>query len=189
MPGRAPGRKERRVKVYRYPKSALAGDYVRSAIGLAVGLGVLLSVPATPAIIIVAGGLTVLFGYFGLRTVQRHVVKVAVTDEEICNSGFLTRTLSWGDLEALKLRYYGTKRQDRGGGGGGFMQMTLRGRNASFVYESSLGGFRSIAWRAAKAMRENGISVDPTSAGNLLAIGLDADGEKPPPDDEGVFET
>lgn len=174
------------MKIYRYPKGALAGDYLRAGIGVGVGLGVMLSVPPTPAIILVFGGLTALFGYFGYRTVQRHVVKVAVTDDEICNAGFSTRTLSWADLESLKLRYYGTKRQQRGSSG--FMQMTLAGKGASFVYESSMQGFQIIAWRAAKAMRENGHSVDPTSAGNLLAIGLDADGEKPPPDD-GVVES
>ena len=63
------------------------------------------------------------------------------------------------------------------------MQLTLKGGGRSFTFESSMDGFRYVAWRAAKAMRENGQSVDPTSAGNLLAIGLDADGEKPPPEE------
>ena len=170
------------MKVYRYPPRALMGDYVRSGVGLAVGLGVMLSVTPTPAIIVIFGGLTGLFGFFGYRTLQRHVVKVAVTDDEICNAGFRTRTMAWTDLQKLKLRYYGTKRQQRGGDG--FMQMTLAGSGASFSYESSLAGFRFIAWRAAKAIRENGGSVDPTSAGNLLAIGLDADGERPPPNED-----
>ena len=170
------------MKVCRYPSRALAGDYVRAGIGLAVGLGVLLSVPPTPAIIIIFGGLAALFGFFGFRTVQRHLVKVAITDDEICNAGFSTRTLAWADLENLKLRYYGTRKQQPGGGG--FMQMTLSGDGASLSYESSLEGFRFIAWRAAKALRDNGRSLDPSSAGNLLAIGLDADGEAPPPEFE-----
>lgn len=170
------------MKVYQYPPRSLAGDYIRSGVGLAVGLGVLLSVSPSTPIIIVFGGITGLFGFFAYRTIQRHVVKVAVTDDEICNAGFFTRTMAWTDLEKLKLRYYGTKRQQRGGDG--FMQLTLAGGGASFSYESSLKGFRYIAWRAAKALRENGGSVDPTSAGNLLAIGLDADGEKPPPSDD-----
>jgi hypothetical protein len=48
--------------------------------------------------------------------------------------------------------------------------------------ESSIGGFEYIAWRAAKAARENGVSLDPTSAGNLLEIGIDADEDKPAPE-------
>lgn len=170
------------MRIYRYPPRALAGDYIRAAAGLTVGLGVMLSVSPTPAIIAIFGGLTCIFGFFGYRTLQRHVVKVAVTDDEICNAGFRARTMAWSDLEKLKLRYYGTKKQQRGSSG--FMQMTLAGGGASFSYESSLAGFRYIAWRAAKAIRENGGSVDPTSAGNLLAIGLDADGERPPPQDD-----
>ncbi len=61
------------------------------------------------------------------------------------------------------------------------MQLTLTGGGTSLTFESSLAGFDYITWRASKAARENGLSMDSTSAGNLLAIGLDADGESPPP--------
>lgn len=172
------------MKVYRYPPRALTGDYVRSAAGIVVGFGVLLSAPASPAIIVIGGGVAGLFSLFGFRTVQRHVTKVALTEGEICDAAFGTRVMNWSDLERLKLRYYGTRRQERGGGEvkGGFMQLTLKGGGQSFTYESSMEGFTYIAWRAAKAARENGMSLDPTSAGNLLAIGLDADRETPPPE-------
>jgi hypothetical protein len=147
---------------------------------MSLGFGVLLSVPPTPAIIVIFGSVAGLFSLFGLRTVQRHVTKVAVTDVEICNAGFGTRTLCWRDLGQVKLRYYGTKRQERGQSG--FMQLMLKGGGKSLTYDSGLEGFKYIAWRAAKAARENEVSVDPTSAGNLLALGLDADGEAPPPE-------
>lgn len=172
------------MRIYRYPGRALTGDYVRSAAGILVGFGVLLSGPATPAIIAIGGGVAGLFSLFGFRTVQRHVTKVAVTEGEICNAAFGTRIMCWTDLERLKLRYYGTRRQERRGSGvtGGFMQLTLSGAGQSFTFESSMQGFTYIAWRAAKAARENGVSLDPTSADNLLAIGLDADRETPPPE-------
>ena len=169
------------MREYRYAPRVLLGDYLRAGVGLAVGLGILLAVEPSPMIVIVFGAVAVLFGIFGLRTVQRHITKVAVTDEEICNAAFGTRSLSWSDLERFKLRYYGSKRQHKGEGG--FMQLSLSGGGASLSYESSIDGFNYIAWRAAKAMRENGLSMDPTSAGNLLAMGLDADGERPPPED------
>ena len=184
------------MRIYRYPVQSLTGDYLRSAAGLAVGLAVLLSVPATPVIFSVFGTVVALFGYFGVRTLQRHMLKVAVTDVEICNSGFGTRVIAWNKLQSVKLRYFGTKRHQRGGGGGGsggsgggsgsgFMQLTLKGGGTSLTYESSLEGFDHIAWRATRAARDNGVAVDPTSAGNLLAIGVDADGELPPPLDLG----
>lgn len=168
------------MKVLRYPGRVLVGDYVRTAVGLLVGVGVLLSVPATPAIIVVFGGIAGLFSFFGLRTVQRQVTRIAVTEVEICSAGFGSRVLSWADLERMKLRYYGTKRQERGRGG--FMQLTLRSGGKSLTCDSGIEGFRYIAWRAAKAARENGVTVDPASAGNLLALGLDADGDVPPPE-------
>ena len=168
------------MKVYRYPGRALTGDYFRSAAGMLIGFGVLLTVPATTVIVIVFGGVAGLFSYFGVRTMQRHMTRVAITDSEICNAAFGTRVMRWGDLEWLKLRYYGTKRQQRGQGG--FMQLTLKGGGESFTYDSGIEGFKYIAWRSAKAARQNGVSVDPTSAGNLLALGLDADVEAPPPE-------
>ena len=62
------------------------------------------------------------------------------------------------------------------------MQLTLKGGGLAFTYDTGMQGFNYIAWRAAKAARDNGVSVDPTSAGNLLALGFDADGEMPPPE-------
>ena len=168
------------MKVFRYPGRAVAGDYIRAAAGIVIGFGVLLSVPPTPAIILVFGGVAGLFSLFGFRTLQRQMTKVAVTDAEICRAGFGSRVMSWSDLERLKLRYYGTKRQERAQGG--FMELTLKGGGASLACDSGIDGFRYIAWRAAKAARDNGVSVDPASAGNLLALGIDADGEVPPPE-------
>ena len=168
------------VRIYRYPSRALAGDYIRSLVGVSVCLGILVAQPAGLVVLVLAGGSGALFAYFTFRTVQRHMTKVAVTDSEICNAGFASRVMSWGSLERLKLRWYGTKRQDRGGGG--FMQLTLKGGGLAFTYDTGMQGFNYIAWRAAKAARDNGVSVDPTSAGNLLALGFDADGEMPPPE-------
>jgi len=162
------------MSVYRYPRHALVGDYVRTAAGLGVGLGVLATVPLTPAIVIVFGGLTGLFLVFGLRTVQRQVLQVAVTGAAISSAGLVARTLPWSALDRLTLRYYGTRRQRREGGSG-FMQLTLHGAGASLRFESSIDGFEHIAREAARAAARNGIALDPASAGNFLGLGIDAD--------------
>lgn len=169
------------MKVYRYPLRSLLGDYLRAGVGLAVGLGVLVTVPASLTIVLVFGGLTLLFLLFGLRTVQRHMLQVALTDEQICGASIRTAVLPWQSLERIKLRYYGTRRQRRREDGGGFMQLSLKGAGTALTLESSIDGFELIAWRAAKAARENGVSLDPTSAGNLLDLGIDADRDTPPP--------
>lgn len=166
------------MKVYRYPMRTLAGDYLRAATGLSVGVG-LMWLGASTWTLAVGTGIAGLFSLFGCRTLQRHATKVAISDDEICNVTLGTRVMGWGELERLKLRYYGTKRQEKGSEG--FMQLTLKGGGQSLTYDSGIEGFTFITWRAAKAARENGVSFDPASAGNLLAIGLDADRETPPP--------
>lgn len=169
------------MKEYRYPLRALAGDYMRSLTGAVVGFGVMLSVPPSPAIILIFGSVAGLCSFFGYRTIQRHLTRVAVSESGICDSGIGTRIIPWEELQVLKLRYYGTRRQERGEGG--FMQLTLRGVTSTLTYESTMEGFNYIVWRAAKALRANSNAVDPTSAGNLLALGVDADSDTPPPED------
>src|SRR5690606_29280126 len=71
------------MKELRYPPRVLYADYLRSAAGLAVGLGVLLTVPPGPVILVIFGGLSLLFGAFGLRTVHRHNLRVTVGEESI----------------------------------------------------------------------------------------------------------
>jgi len=162
------------MTVYRYPRRALIGDYVRATAGLAVGLGVLITAPSAPAIVAVFGGITLLFLIFGLRTVQRQLVQVAITCDGIRAAGLISRSIPWRALDRLTLRYYGTRRQQREGSGG-FLQLTLRGGGASLRLESSIEGFDEIVRQAAIAAQTNGVSVDPTSAGNLLDLGVDAD--------------
>ena len=164
------------MKVYRYPIRTLAGDYLRAAAGFSVGVG-LMSLGASTLVITIGTGIAGLFSLFGCRTLQRHVTKVAVDDREIRNVAFGTRVMGWADLERFKLRYYGTKRQEKGSEG--FMQLTLYGGSTSLIYDSGLEGFDFVTWRAAKALRENGRSPDPTTAGNLLTLGLDGEGAMP----------
>ena len=170
------------MNVFRYPGKSLIGDYIRSGVGLAVGLSVLASASSSIMIVIIFGALTVLFLAFGFRTVKRQMLRVAITDEEIHGAGLGTRALPWGRLDQLKLRYYGTRRQRVRESSGGFMQLTLKGAGATMTLESSIDGFEYIAWRATKAARENGVSLDPASAGNLLELGIDADADQPAPD-------
>ena len=178
------------MHIYRYPSRSLSGDYLRALVGLSVGVGVLFHAQDSLVVTLVFGAVALLFGTFLLRTVQRSVTKVALSEDEIARADFITRVIPWDGLQRLKLRYFGTRRERReesdGRPSGGFWQLTLAGPDGRMVFESNLEGFDMIAWRAARAARENGVSIDPTSAGNLLALGVDADGEGPPPDGVGL---
>jgi hypothetical protein len=105
---------------------------------------------------------------------------VAVTPEGIFTKSVFRREIPWSDLRAVKLRFFGTRRQVKAGSGG-FMQLTLNGRRHKMEFESSLEGFEDIAWHAARAMRQNSLTVDPTTAGNLLSLGVHADEDTPRP--------
>ncbi len=165
---------------YRYPPSAVMGDYLRSAVGLAVGLGVLLTVPASTVILIVFGGLTMIFLLFALRTLQRHLTQITLDQDGIFRRDLFSQTLRWQELQDLRLRYFGTHRQHRSGGGG-FMQLSLRGQGRRMKIESDLEGFEDVTRLAAAAAKTNGVSLDPASAGNLLAMGIDPDFEETAP--------
>lgn len=160
---------------YRYPPSAVMGDYFRTAVGLFVGLGVLASVPANWILVVVFGGISVIFLLFGLRTLQRHLTQLTLDQQGIFRSDLFSQTLLWQDLQRLHLRYFGTRRQHNGGSG--FMQLTLKGNGRSMKIESDIEGFEDIARQAAEAAKHNGVSLDPTSAGNFLALGIDPDFE------------
>lgn len=162
--------------VLRYPPRVLVGDYLRSGAGLLVGLGVLAVVPPNLPVLIIFGGIALLFAVFGLRTVLRQRLEVALTDQEIACRGLGTRVLPWDELEALKLRYFGARRGKRSVFGSGFMELKLTGAGTAITFESSLDGFKQIAERAAQAGRQNGLEIDPASASNLIELGIDPQG-------------
>ncbi len=174
------------MNVFRYPVRSLVGDYLRAGVGVTVGLSVLASAPGSIVVVIIFGGVTALFGGFAYRTLRRHLLRVALTAEAIHSSGLGSQELPWGKLDLVKLRYFGTRRQRKRETGGGFMQLTLNGAGASLTLESSIEGFEYIAWHAAKAARENGVCLDPASAGNLLELGIDADEDGPAPEITGT---
>lgn len=168
------------ITYYRYPRRALAGDYLRSAGG--VGLGAFALTAAEPGIWLVAifGGLTAIFGFFGLKTLERQLLEVAITPEGIFTKSLQRKEIPWQDLQEVKLRFFGTRRQVKSNSGG-FMQLTLNGSRHKMAFESSIEGFSDIAWHAARALRSNSLTVDPTTAGNLLSLGVNADEDTPRP--------
>ncbi|GAB4392304.1 MAG: hypothetical protein Tsb0032_07390 [Kiloniellaceae bacterium] len=168
------------MRQFRYPPRVLFGDYLRSAAGLFVGLGVLLDAPATPLVVVIFGGIAGLFAVFGLRTAHRHHLRIAVTEDEIACRGALTKVLPWGEIEAMKLRYFGSRRSKWRPLGSGFMQLTLKGAGTAMTFESSLQDFDWLAGRAAQAMRARGLELDPATSSNLIELGVDPTTEAAP---------
>lgn len=171
----------------RYPGNRLTGDWLRTLCGLGIGFGMLLFTPLTWWTLLVFGPVALLFLYFGRRTLEKQLQRVALSDQGLWVRDLGERVLPWPDLQRVRLRFYGSRRQhQRLKSGdpqtGGFMELTLQAAGQRVKLESSLEGFALIAWRAARAARESGVPLDPASAGNLLDIGVDPDQDTPPPE-------
>lgn len=161
------------MRQFRYPSRTLMSDYLRSAAGLFVGFGVLLSVPPSLPVVLLFGSLAALFAAFALRTLYRHNLRVAVTDDAIACRGLVSRVIPWQEIAGMKLRYFGSRRSKWRPLGSGFMQLTVKGAGAAMTFESSIEGFEWLAARAAAAMRARGLDLDPATAGNLIELGID----------------
>jgi hypothetical protein len=166
------------MRQLRYPLRVLAGDYLRAAAGLFVGLGVLATVPPAPAILAIFGSLAALFAVFGLRTAHRHLLRVAVSDSGIACNGITAKSIPWPQIDSVRLRYFGSRRSKWRPLGGGFMQLTLKGAGTSMTFESGIADFDWLAGRAAEALRLRGRTLEPATASNLIELGIDPD---PPP--------
>lgn len=171
-------------EILRYPPSGLAGDYIRSATGVAIAVGVLWTNPPSWTLGLIFGAVLLLFGGFGVRTLDSHAMRLRLTPKGLTRRGFRTRCATWADMQSVKLRYFGKRKRDvaEGHHQSGFFQLTLRGPWGRMRFESPLQGFDYLVWRAGKAARTTGIGLDPTTAENMLALDIDPDGEQRPPE-------
>src|SRR5260370_15008004 len=104
-----------------YPLSALFGDYLRAAAGFFPTIAVLAIEPVGIVGTTMLGGFAALFAVFGIRTALRHCMFIEVTEAALQSSGLLQASISWSKLDRMKLSYYSTRRDGRGG----WMQLKL----------------------------------------------------------------
>ena len=159
-----------------YPWEALRGDYIRGALGTAVGAG-----GAVAAGWGVVGwgfaGLGALFVFFIARTAIRQQTSYQLTEQGLQRSNTTIlfggpagrkAELRWDDLKAIKLRYYSTKRDKSDG----WMQLTLSAEGRRFGIESTIDGFDDIVAATARAIARNGLTVSDSTLANFAALGV-----------------
>ncbi len=159
------------VSSHRYPRNAIIGDYGRAALGMALTLGPLAFVNAASVVVYVLGGLGTLFLVFALRTAFRHMVRVAVSNDEIRVEGPKSAVLRWQDLDGMTLNYYSTRRDREKG----WMQLMLKAAGRTLKFDSSISDFEAIARCAVKAARANGVSLNERTLANATALGIAVD--------------
>lgn len=155
---------------HRYPLAALAGDYARAGIGLALTVPplVVLQLNTTVAAIFVL--LVVLFAVFAWRTLLRQLGTIEMDEAAIRSTGPFPVRIAWDALDEFKLGYYATRR-DRSAG---WMQLALGAGRRRLRLDSRIEGFAAIVSRAAAAARQRQLTLSAATTNNLAAAGIAA---------------
>src|SRR3984893_1439928 len=93
-----------------YTSSAMVGDCVRTAAALFPTAAILATVPVGMVAATVLGGFAILFAVFGIRTALRHGTQIEATETGLHASGLLQVSISWSELDRIKLSYYCPRR-------------------------------------------------------------------------------
>lgn len=155
------------VSVHAWPLKALIGDYVRAGAGFAVTFPPLLFVEWTGSVVVVLGGLSVLFAWLALRTALRQRARVRVDGDEIARGN---QRLRWSALERVTLRRFGARRRKDGG----YMEMVLAGPATRIKVDSEISDFLALAARVRAAAEAGGVALDARTRANFQALGFDA---------------
>jgi hypothetical protein len=151
-----------------YPTTAMVGDYLRAAAGLVPTGVVFATEPVGTVAATVLGSFAAVFGIFGLRTVLRHGTRLEMSDTELRALGAWPCTISWADLDRMKLTYYSTRRDRRSG----WMQLDLGAGGARVKLDSRIAGFDRLVLRAAEVAVSRGIALSEATLANLEALGI-----------------
>jgi hypothetical protein len=151
-----------------YPTSVLLGDYACAAAGFFPTAAILTTSSVGAVAGIVLGGFAILFAVFGVRTAFRHGTQIEATETALSTSGMRRISISWGELERLKLAYYSTRRDRRDG----WLQLELRAGSSTLRFDSRIEGFTDLIQASARAAELRGLSLSPATVTNLQALGV-----------------
>ncbi len=164
---------------HHYPRRAVAADYGRAAVGMALTFGPLVFSQAVSVMVYILGGLGTLFLVYGVRTALRHLTRVEISTDAVRVVGPVGAVLRWRELDAMRLGYYSTRHERQGSiqreRQGGWMQLELRGADRTVKLDSSIDGFPVIARHALIAARANNVVLSETTLANLAALGVAPD--------------
>lgn len=147
-----------------YRRTPLLIDYARGLIGLALGTAPLVLLQPPLVLRLFLALLVLLFALFLLQTWRRQRMVVQLSATGIGPAGRDGRELAWRDLDRLRLRWYGPR------GGGGWLELQLRGGGRRLRLISTLAGFDRVVAEAADAAARNRLRLDPVTDVNLACL-------------------
>ena len=161
------------MSTHQFDRQSLYLDYLRAGFGFAVTAGPLLLLDLLPVIAWPFTLLALLFAWFGVRTLVRHLSRVELSASRIALQGPVPRSVAWEDLREVRLAYFAPRRAH----GRGWLQLTLRGAGRRPLrLESTLDDFEDVLRRVRQVVAARELPLDPTTASNFAALGM------PPPD-------
>ena len=154
------------MKEYRYPRSRILADYLLGGAGALMSAGLVALASSALYIVVICGGLTVVFLLFTIRTAFRQRMRILADAEGLTVKGGPVRQVKWQELDGLTLRYYSTRRNRKDG----WMTLGLKSGGRSLSIDSHLEDFDSLARLAADAAVRRGLALDQTTRSNFEAM-------------------
>ncbi len=170
------------MTTHRYQRGAIAADYARGGLGLAVTGLPLVATPLATTITVIFGGLATLFGVYVVRTWLRASQAIELDGDGIRRTGPMAIEIPWDGLDAMEVRYFSTRR-DRTGG---WMELKVAGAGRKLAVESSIDDFEAVVRHCMLVAGRNELALSETTQDNLRALGLlgplpaAGDGDGPP---------
>jgi hypothetical protein len=150
-----------------YCRGPLLADYGRSGLGFLLCAPPLVLADMLPWVRVALAAMTVLFLYFGWQTWrrQRTIVRVCSTAIELV--GGQQARLAWSELGRLRLRFFGSRREGRGG----WMELQLEGDGGQQIAVlSSLERFDAVVDQAEQAASAKRLPLDAATEANLACL-------------------
>src|SRR5262249_40883094 len=119
--------------------------------------------------------LSVLFLIFAWRTLLRQLAPLSMSDSGIASAGPFPASLAWSTLDDVRLAYFATRRD----GKGGWMQLVLRGGGTRLNLDSRIEGFAAVVDRAARAAAARHLELNVATTTNLASLGIRIAGMEP----------
>jgi hypothetical protein len=148
-----------------YRRVSMLADYFRGWAGLALSCLPLLTMRPTWPIGLGLLALSGLFVLFLWQTWRRQHSRLRLDRSGVALIGRQVHQVAWRDLDDLRLRWFGTRRQGRG-----WLELELRGGGSRLVVTSALDRFDLLVADAVQAANNRRLALEPATRANVEVL-------------------
>lgn len=153
----------------RYPQRLLNREVVKSGLGLALTLGVVVLLNPSAWVSVPLLVVAALFALYLIQQAARYPLRFTVDDAGVTRvRGAERKAFRWSELKQFRLNYYPNGRK----ASMGTLVLVLHDGAGKLKVDSTLDHFPTLLSRAAQAARERNLELRPTTEANLDQLGL-----------------